>query len=562
MTTITVSSGWTLSGSTLYSGATSSAVSPSTGDVISVLSGGSATSVSLSADSMTVATGGKINAITVNGGGLLTTNLGVLMTNVTVANGGSAALSAGNSGTTTGNISGLTIQNGGSVTLAATANGATTGVSISSGGFLNLASGNVSALINAASGAEIEFSRWVSGGSATIGSSGISGGEKLSITSGTGVNSYADFANINGSAPTFAALTPISNHYVFEVLCFLEGTLIETETGERAIETIQPGNTVTVLRNGKAEPEAVKWVGYATIDLANHAQPEMAAPIRVKAGALGENTPKRDLVLSPEHCLILDGRCVPVKLLVNGGSIVREFPTAPITYYHIELENHGILLAEGAEAESYLDTGNRSNFDNADVPRLLHPNFEVNYTADRWATDACAPLAQVPDEVAPMWQSLAERSNNMGMTIPVPSLIDSPDLHLLVDGKRVQPTSDRNNRYVFMVPTGAKSVTLASRFCIPSDKMIPGVRDTRRLGVSVNWMAIRTSTTEIILPADHPALTSGWNSAERDGTTIWRWTTGAATIPWTNVEGPAVLTVRCTPVSAYPVYDEKLRLVA
>ncbi len=251
-----------------------------------------------------------------------------------------------------------------------------------------------------------------------------------------------------------------------------------------------------------------------------------------------------------------------MKYLINGGSIAREFPAEPFEYYHVELENHGILIAEGAQAESYLDTGNRSLFDNAGTPRLLHPTFEVNASSDRWATDACAPLATVPDEVAPVWEALAERSAALGLEVLPPEMAEDPDLHILADGQRIQPISDRNSRFVFMVPAGTKSVTLASRFCIPADKMIASLRDTRRLGVRVNWMAVRSETSETILSADHPGLVDGWNEIEGQGRSIWRWTNGAATIPWENVAGAAVLTVCCTQVDQYPLYAEQARLVA
>jgi hypothetical protein len=266
--------------------------------------------------------------------------------------------------------------------------------------------------------------------------------------------------------------------------------------------------------------------------------------------------------VSPEHCLILDGRCVPAKLLVNGGSIAREYRTTPFEYYHIELAQHGILIAEGAEAESYLDTGNRAAFDNAETPRMLHPAFEVNPTSERWLTDACAPLASIEEEVAPIWQMLADRSVALGYPVPTPSTVEGSDLHIEADGLRIDPVSDRDSRYVFTIPAGVKTVSLASRFCIPADKMVSSVRDTRRLGVSVNWIAIRTGDAETILSADHPALQDGWNDVERSAAAMWRWTDGAATIPWDNISGSAVVTIRCAPVDQYPVYDEKLDLVA
>lgn len=344
--------------------------------------------------------------------------------------------------------------------------------------------------------------------------------------------------------------------------CYMEGARIRAARGDVRVEAITAGDEVVVLRDGVETVEPVKWVGHTRIDIARHRHAEDVAPVHIRKDAIADNQPSTDLLLSPEHCLILDGLCVPAKLLVNGGSIFSERDHAPFTYYHIELERHGILLAENTPAESYLDTGNRGAFDNAEEPRQLHPQFGVDTESERWLTDACAPLAKVPDDVDPIWRRLAERSEKIGYPIPATQTVDDAGLHLVADGRIIQPVSDNDGRYVFAVPAGVTSVLLASRFCIPTDRMIASQRDSRRLGVSVNWIAIRTDDGETILAADHPALQEGWNDPETDGKTIWRWTDGAASIPWDNVNGSAVLTVRCFPVDEYPVYDEHTRLVA
>ncbi len=344
--------------------------------------------------------------------------------------------------------------------------------------------------------------------------------------------------------------------------CYKSGTQILTAEGSVEIDLLQAGSEVVVLRNGQKVLERIKWIGFSKIDLSRHARVEDAAPIRFRPGAIADNQPVRDLFLSPEHCLIIDGLCVPAKYLVNGGTITSERNHEPFTYYHVELERHGILLAENTPAESYLDTGNRSVFENGDQPRQLHPAFIVNASSERWLTDACAPLVRMADQLEPIWRRLADRSEEMGVALPVAHVINEPDLHILADGQRIQPVSDRDSRYVFTVPAGTQSVTLASRFCIPADRMLPGQRDTRRLGVSVNWIAVRSGDQETILTADDPALQDGWNATEQAGTTMWRWTNGAAAIPWQTVTGPAVLTVRCTPMDQYPLHDETFALVA
>src|SRR5271166_2034312 len=345
------------------------------------------------------------------------------------------------------------------------------------------------------------------------------------------------------------------------VTCYKTGVRIRAADSDVAVETIRAGQQVVVIRDGRQVLETVQWVGVTAIDLAHHAHVEDVAPIRIRAGAVAAGQPARDLFVSPEHSLIIDGVCVPAKLLANGGSIASERDHAPFTYYHIELEHHGILLAENTPAESYLDTGNRAAFDNSGEPKPLFPSFQVNANSARWLTDACAPLAN-GTEVEAIWTRLAERSAQIGLPIPAVTTVEDAGVHLVADGVVIKATSHRDSRYVFIVPAGVRSVTLASRFCIPSDKMVPAQRDTRRLGVRVNWIAIRSGKPEMILSADHPALRDGWNEVEVEGKSMWRWTDGAAAIPWENVDGVAVLTLCCTQVDHYPLYDDKVRLVA
>jgi len=344
--------------------------------------------------------------------------------------------------------------------------------------------------------------------------------------------------------------------------CYMIGTRIRTAHGEVTVDTLQTGDQVSVRRNGEEIQETVKWVGYSSVDLARHVHVEEAAPIRIRQSAIADDQPARDLVLSPEHCLILNGVCVPAKLLVNGGSIVSERNHAPFTYYHVELDRHGILLAENTPAESYLDTGNRSVFNNSAEPRPLYPAFRLNADASRWVTDACAPLAKVLDEVEPIWRRLAERSVKIGYPIPAMQTTEDAGLHVVADDRIIRPMSADKTHYVFLIPPGATSIVLASRFCIPSDKMISSQRDTRRLGVCVNWISIWCGSYEVMLPADHPALEAGWNAVERDAAVVWRWTDGKASIPWRNVSGSALLTVRCTCFEEYPIYNERTRLAA
>jgi len=107
----------------------------------------------------------------------------------------------------------------------------------------------------------------------------------------------------------------------------------------------------------------ITWLGSVEIDLkASPARKELL-PIRIEQGALGDGVPYRDLFLSRHHALFIDGVLIPVRLLVNDMSIARADNFDFVAYWHVELKQHGIVLAEGAPAESFLQWGdNRSSF--------------------------------------------------------------------------------------------------------------------------------------------------------------------------------------------------------
>ena len=145
--------------------------------------------------------------------------------------------------------------------------------------------------------------------------------------------------------------------------CFMQGTMIATPEGAIAVERIVPG-TELLLANGQTR--MVRWVGHSVV-ATRFADPLVHLPIRIKAGAIGENMPVRDLLVSPEHAVFIDGVLVQAGALVNGLSVIRE-ETVPerFTYYHIELDSHELLLAEGMAAESFVDNVSRIRFHNWD----------------------------------------------------------------------------------------------------------------------------------------------------------------------------------------------------
>ena len=129
--------------------------------------------------------------------------------------------------------------------------------------------------------------------------------------------------------------------------------------------------------SGEARP--IAWIGTGRV-LATRGRRNAATPVIVRKGALADNVPHRDLRVTKGHALYLDGVLIPVEFLVNHRSILWDDRAQEVTIYHIELETHDVLLANGAPAESYRDDGNRWLFQNANSGWDLPPQA------------ACAPV--------------------------------------------------------------------------------------------------------------------------------------------------------------------------
>ncbi len=177
---------------------------------------------------------------------------------------------------------------------------------------------------------------------------------------------------------------------IFLVSCFAAGTRIATPAGEVAVEDLRPSDLVMTAGGGQAP---VIWIGHRHIDCRRHARPERVWPVCVRAGAFGPNTPHRDLVLSPDHAVFIDDVLIPVGRLVNGTSILHLLVDS-VTYYHVELPRHDLLLAEGLAVESWLDVGDRGNFANAPGVTRLFPDFAPRApgVAGVWEAYGRAPL--------------------------------------------------------------------------------------------------------------------------------------------------------------------------
>lgn len=200
--------------------------------------------------------------------------------------------------------------------------------------------------------------------------------------------------------------------------CYLKGTHIATPDGEVKIETLRAGDQVTTASGGVA---TVKWVGYRTLYRKSipAAHAAKAFPILFKRDSIADNVPHRDLFLSPWHHVFFDGMLVPAFALINDKTIVQQREMTKFQYFHLELESFDILLAEGVPAESYVDTGNRSMFQNASTV-ALRANFEEPVGRQK------IPGIRIVRKGAPveaLQKALAARADQLEAAAPEPEAI-------------------------------------------------------------------------------------------------------------------------------------------
>jgi hypothetical protein len=309
------------------------------------------------------------------------------------------------------------------------------------------------------------------------------------------------------------------------IACFLAGTMIATDRGEVAVEALAAG---MMVRTAAGALRPVTWVGHRRIDCRRHPNPHLVWPVVVQRGAFAEGVPARDLYLSPDHAVEFDGVLIPVRHLVNGRTVRREMRDQ-VQYFHVELDAHDVILAEGLACESFLDTGNRSDFENGGAVVALHPRPALEV----WREEACLKLAQDGAHVAAARSVLLARAAAMGL-----ATTQAPGLKLLADGRAIAPETD-GHLFRFRIPEGTRAVRLVSRSAVPAE-MHAQSDDKRRMGVAVSALWLDGKR----LALDSQWLGAGWHKRESlPGGASWRWTEGNAAIVLPAGKGPRVLDV-------------------
>jgi hypothetical protein len=273
-------------------------------------------------------------------------------------------------------------------------------------------------------------------------------------------------------------------------VCYAAGTHILTAAGERAIEELLQGDIVLTLSDGELTAQPVKWVGHRRINLTAHPRPETVAPVRIERDAFADNMPHRDLVVSPDHAIFVDGKLICARQLVNGTTIRQELDWTAVDYYHVDLDQHAILMAEALPAESYIDTGNSGFFANSEAPLVLHPDLTDETDYPTREAGSCAPFVWDEASVQPVWQRLADRAAAIGR--PVPQRVTTTDagLRLLAGRRSIKPIFINSDLLIFVLPRGAREVGLVSHAQSPTEAR-PWLEDRRRLGVRIKRIVLR-----------------------------------------------------------------------
>ena len=338
-------------GQLLFNGATATGtVLRSYGTFSAFSSGVASDTVISSLGSGFVYSGGETVSTTVSSGGYEFVSAGGIALDTTVSRGGYQVVSGTVSGTTyvaadvTANVSGTVLLSGG--TLELFSSGVAVGTHLEGGAI------------------DVEYLPYMAGGTASLNSAT----DVLTVKEGT--QTYTQ--TLSGTYTGFAFhLAPAVDGSTLITACYCAGTLITTTRGDVPVETLAIGDVV-ITAFGEQRP--IRWIGCRSYSGRFLTANPTAQPIRFRAGSLGANLPRRDLLVSPEHAMFLDGLLIPARCLLTGSTIVQERGLERADYFHVELETHDVLLAEGAASESFMDDDSRGIFHNAAEFAELYPD--------------------------------------------------------------------------------------------------------------------------------------------------------------------------------------------
>jgi hypothetical protein len=347
-------------------------------------------------------------------------------------------------------------------------------------------------------------------------------------SSGNFVNSYPGAAPNTSTSLASLIGQPVTSAQVSGAPCYAAGTLIRTTRGDVPVEKLRLGD-LAITASGEARP--IVWLGHREVDCLNHPNPRSVWPVRISANAFGRGLPERDLYVSPGHSLcvsVIDDALIQAGDLVNGATVAR-VEVAMADYWHVELQSHDILLANGLPAESYLDADNRGFFVGA------QDDLDSSGGSD-WLGRFCRPCVNQGPVLEAVRAQLVKRAENLGWRRDAEA-----ELRVNVDGVEAR-LLQMGDAVVFLFPASAQEVRLLSRAFCPADMLAKG--DGRRLGVKLLSLSIGDGVGAWRrINLDDPRLERGFHAVETANGASWRWTDGDAVLPrslWAEFSGEAI----------------------
>ncbi len=525
--------------------------------VTTVEAGGNIRSEIVSGGALTLKSGSAMSDSSMRASVGVTAESNVKFTNITIEAGsritcGTNVLLQGPTNNA-GSISGGTVYGQGSVE---TVTGSVQNQTIASGATITVQNGQIQGTVSLLAGAAAELSGSVGG---TINLAGTSyatmtlSAGSLPTTLITGFNgasdSLSDKIRINGMTKSqIASVSKTANALyltlkdgrvltlniqnvgttgysiidsgtgIILAVCYLAGAQIDTPEGPVAVEQIRVGDRITAIVDGTPQSREVIWTGSGHCRVDRTLPDDLAGyPVCIRKDALGAGMPIRDLYVTAEHGLLLDGHFIPARMLVNGHSIFYDKSREDYAFYHFETKDHSVIVANGVLTESYLDTGNRAMF------TVQSTGIDLGAAALSWGHDSAAPLMTDCRRVEPIYRRIEKMQP--AVTKPERALTDHADLHLVTDdGVIVRPLRIAGAKHVFQLPPSAQSVTIRSRTARPCDIVGPFHDDRRDLGVLVGQI-LQFVSGEIVDYDRHltECEMSGWHDYAGGAS---RWTSG------------------------------------
>jgi hypothetical protein len=341
-------------------------------------------------------------------------------------------------------------------------------------------------------------------GTVTAFSAGAGG--VLTLTFAGGGQASLNFITVSGAAANAATLTAAGTQILAssQMPCFCAGTMILTPTGEIAVEALQAGDLV---QTWSGQQRRIVWAGMGRTLVTPRNRCDVT-PVIVRAGALDDGVPSRDLHVTRHHALLVQDVLVPVEHLINGASIIWDDRAQVVEYYHLELDAHDILVADGAPAESFRDDGNAHQFQNHARRQSGAP------------MEPCRAVVESGAALDAAWGIVAARVRGRRAA----GWTGEADLHLAVDDLRVEGVRSREGTWSFDLPPGFGSIAIGSRTTIPAAR---NGTDLRRVGVAVREMTFWRHSLGRSVALDNADIGDGWHEMA-DG---HRWTKGLAVVP-------------------------------